>query len=59
MSLVTPPASVVALLVVVVFSPVGVVTYDSSVRFRKGENFRFTTFRAFILTFTFGAAFAN
>ena len=58
-SLVTPPLSVVASLVTVAFSPVGVVTYDSSARFRRGENFRFTIFKAFILTFTFGAAFAN
>lgn len=59
MSLVTPPASVVALLVVVVFSPVDMVTYNLFARFRKGENFRFTIFRAFVFTFTFGAAFAN
>lgn len=54
-SVLTPLVS----LVTVAFSFVGVGTYDSSARFRRGENFRFNTFRAFILTFTFVAAFAN
>lgn len=51
--------SVVILLVVMVFLPVDVVTYDSSAHFRKDENFCFITFKAFDFTFTFDAAFAN
>lgn len=41
------------------FSPVGVVAYNSSARFRRYEDFRFNVFLVFFLVFTFGAALST